>query len=284
MIEIGKIQPLVVVRMEDFGAYLGESRAAGPDARILLPKKEVPPATQMGDELTVFVYLDSEDRRIATMTRPPLTLHGLARLKVREVTKIGAFLDWGLPKDLMLPFAEQTRRVERGDDVLVALYKDKSGRLAATMRLYKYLHLNSPYRIGEEVTATVYENVPNFGTFAAVDDMYSGRIPKSEAPDGLAIGTTGKFRVTLVREDGKLELSARKKAYEMLDTDGEAILGIIVDKYGGELPFDDKAEPEEIRKVFGLSKAAFKRAVGRLYKEKKVVLADGKITVVLRDV
>lgn len=278
MLELGKIQPLVVVRMEDFGAYLGESRAAGPDARILLPKKEVPPATQMGDTIEVFLYLDSEDRRIATTTQPLLTLGSVARLKVREVTKIGAFLDWGLPKDLFLPFAEQTKRVQRGDEVLAALYVDKSGRLAATMKLYRYLRNNSPYRIGDEVFATVYEFVPNFGTFAAVDDMYSARIPKTEAPDGLSVGVTGKYRVTLVHEDGKLDLSARKKAYEMLDEDGEMILEIIEQQYAGKLPFDDKAEPEEIRRVFGLSKAAFKRAVGRLYKEKKVRLEEGQIT------
>ncbi|MGX8704094.1 MAG: CvfB family protein, partial [bacterium] len=230
------------------------------------------------DTIEVFLYLDSEDRRIATTTQPLLTLGSVARLKVREVTKIGAFLDWGLPKDLFLPFAEQTKRVQRGDEVLAALYVDKSGRLAATMKLYRYLRNNSPYRIGDEVFATVYEFVPNFGTFAAVDDMYSARIPKTEAPDGLPVGVTGKYRVTLVHEDGKLDLSARKKAYEMLDEDGEMILEIIEQQYAGKLPFDDKAEPEEIRRVFGLSKAAFKRAVGRLYKEKKVRLEEGQIT------
>ena len=204
MLELGKIQPLVVVRIEDFGAYLGESRAAGPDARILLPKKEVPAETRMGDTITVFLYLDSEDRRIATTTKPLLVLGEVARLKVREVTKIGAFLDWGLPKDLFLPFAEQTRRVQKGDEVLAALYVDKSGRLAATMKLYRYLRSNSPYRIDDEVSATVYEYVPNFGSFAAVDDMYSARIPKKEAPDGLPIGGTVRYLVSFVHEDGKL--------------------------------------------------------------------------------
>lgn len=279
MLELGKIQPLVVVRIEDFGAYLGESRAAGPDARILLPKKEVPAETRMGDTITVFLYLDSEDRRIATTTKPLLVLGEVARLKVREVTKIGAFLDWGLPKDLFLPFAEQTRRVQKGDEVLAALYVDKSGRLAATMKLYRYLRSNSPYRIDDEVSATVYEYVPNFGSFAAVDDMYSARIPKKEAPDGLPVGETGRYRVTFVHEDGKLDLSARKKAYEMLDEDGAKILEIIGKDYAGELPFDDKADPEEIRRVFGLSKAAFKRAVGRLYKEKKIRLSEGRVSV-----
>lgn len=280
MLELGKIQSLVVVRIEDFGAYLGESRTAGPEDRILLPKKEVPPEARMGDTLSVFLYLDSEDRRIATTTKPRLVLGGVARLEVREVTKIGAFLDWGLPKDLFLPFAEQTKRVQKGEEVLAALYVDKSGRLAATMKLYRYLRSSSPYRIGDEVSATVYEFVPNFGSFAAVDDMYSARIPKKEEPDGLPVGVTGKYRVTFVHEDGKLDLSARKKAYEMLDEDGERILEILARDYGGELPFDDKADPEEIRRVFGLSKAAFKRAVGRLYKERKIRLSEGHILLV----
>ena len=280
MLELGKIQSLVVVRIEDFGAYLGESRTARPEDRILLPKKEVPPEARMGDTLSVFLYLDSEDRRIATTTKPRLVLGGVARLEVREVTKIGAFLDWGLPKDLFLPFAEQTKRVQKGEEVLAALYVDKSGRLAATMKLYRYLRSSSPYRIGDEVSATVYEFVPNFGSFAAVDDMYSARIPKKEEPDGLPVGVTGKYRVTFVHEDGKLDLSARKKAYEMLDEDGERILEILARDYGGELPFDDKADPEEIRRVFGLSKAAFKRAVGRLYKERKIRLSEGHILLV----
>ena len=280
MLELGKIQSLVVVRIEDFGAYLGESRTAGPEDRILLPQKEVPPEARMGDTLSVFLYLDSEDRRIATTTKPRLVLGGVARLEVREVTKIGAFLDWGLPKDLFLPFAEQTKRVQKGEEVLAALYVDKSGRLAATMKLYRYLRSSSPYRIGDEVSATVYEFVPNFGSFAAVDDMYSARIPKKEEPDGLPVGVTGKYRVTFVHEDGKLDLSARKKAYEMLDEDGERILEILARDYGGELPFDDKADPEEIRRVFGLSKAAFKRAVGRLYKERKIRLSEGHILLV----
>ena len=193
------------------------------------------------------------------------------------VNQYGAFLDWGLEKDLLLPYHEQTRRVAAGEQVLAALYIDKSGRLAATMKLYPYLRQDSPYVIGDTVTGTVYQTAHNFGVFVAVDGKYSGMIPKREAPEGYRPGDVVELRVTNVKEDGKLDLSAHKKAYQQMDEDAEAVLEKIQDDYEGELPFDDKADPEQIREVFGLSKAAFKRAVGKLYRERKVILEDGKI-------
>ena len=211
--------------------------------------------------------------------RPGRLLHGVASLRVKEVTKIGAFLDWGLEKDLFLPFHEQTVRVRAGDQVLAALYVDKSGRLAATMKLYPYLRQDPPYRIGDQVSGTVYQVAPNFGVFIAVDGMYSGMIPKREAPADLKPGDMGEFRVTNIKEDGKLDLAAGKKAYLQMAEDAEAVLLKIHEEYDDLLPFDDKAEPEKIREVFGLSKAAFKRAVGRLYKEKKIVIEEGRIVV-----
>lgn len=279
MIELGKMQKLTVVKKEDFGVYVGETPDAGPKERVLLPAKQVPEGCGEGDEITVFIYRDSSDRLIATTTRPLVLLHGVASLRVKEVTKIGAFLDWGLEKDLFLPFHEQTMRVRAGDEILAALYVDKSGRLAATMKLYPYLRQDPPYRIGDQVSGTVYQVAPNFGVFIAVDRMYSGMIPKREAPADLKPGDTGEFRVTNVKEDGKLDLSAGKKAYLQMAEDAEAVLLRIHEEYDDILPFDDKAEPEKIREVFGLSKAAFKRAVGRLYKEKKIVIEEGRIVV-----
>ena len=279
MIELGKMQKLFIVKKEDFGVYVGETPDAGPKERVLLPAKQVPEGCGEGDEVTVFIYRDSSDRLIATTTRPLVLLHGVASLRVKEVTKIGAFLDWGLEKDLFLPFHEQTVRVRAGDQVLAALYVDKSGRLAATMKLYPYLRQDPPYRIGDQVSGTVYQVAQNFGVFIAVDGMYSGMIPKREAPVDLKPGDTGEFRVTNVKEDGKLDLSAGKKAYLQMGEDAEAVLQKIHEDYDDLLPFDDKAEPEKIREVFGLSKAAFKRAVGRLYKEKKIVIEEGRIVV-----
>ncbi|MDO4805144.1 MAG: S1-like domain-containing RNA-binding protein [Lachnospiraceae bacterium] len=279
MIELGKIQKLFIIKEQDFGIYVGESMDAGYDERVLVPKKQVPEGAKMGDEIEVFVYKDSQDRMIATTARPKVLLHGVAKLDVVQVNRIGAFLDWGLEKDLLLPYHEQTRRVAAGDSVLAALYVDKSGRLAATMKLYPYLRQDPPYVIGDTVSGTVYQIAHNFGVFVAVDDKYSGMIPKREAQAGFHSGDVLELRVTNVKEDGKLDLSANKKAYQQMDEDSESVLALIQEEYAGELPFDDKADPEKIREVFGLSKAAFKRAVGRLYKERKIIIEDGKIRV-----
>ena len=177
MITIGKKQPLLVVHKVKFGIYLGETMDAEGDARVLLPGKEVPEGTEEGDTLEAFVYLDSQDRPIATLREPLLTLGGIAVLKVKQVTKIGAFLDWGLEKDLLLPYHEQTKKVQEGEECLVALYLDKSSRLCATMKVYHYLSQQPPYGIGDTVTGRVYEISGNFGVFVAVDDKYSARIP-----------------------------------------------------------------------------------------------------------
>ncbi|MBP3877308.1 MAG: S1 RNA-binding domain-containing protein [Lachnospiraceae bacterium] len=277
MIKTGEFQNLTVVNKRDHGVYLGEDMNAGAADRVLLPAKQVPEHTEKGDVLSVFVYRDSEDRLIATTAKPLIALHHTARLRVAQTTKIGAFLAWGLEKDLFLPFHEQTRRVKEGDEVLAALYVDKSGRLAATMKVYPYLRTDSPYRTGDQVSGEVYQVADNFGAFVAVDDCFSGLIPKREMQAGYAVGDRLSLRVTKVHEDGKLDLTAHEKAYLQMDIDAEAVLDVIGTEYAGELPFDDKADPERIREVFGLSKAAFKRAVGRLYKEHRIEIGGGTI-------
>ncbi|HJC14890.1 MAG TPA: S1 RNA-binding domain-containing protein [Candidatus Fusicatenibacter intestinigallinarum] len=276
MLNLGRKQKLTVVKKVEFGVYLSESREAAEKERVLLPAKQVPQGTDEGDVLEVFLYRDSRDRMIATTREPKLTLGGLAVLQVVQTGKIGAFLDWGLEKDLLLPFREQTVKVHTGDQVLVSLYLDKSSRLCATMKVYPFLKTNSPYAIGDTVDGLVYEISGNFGVFVAVDNQYSGLIPKREAQAGYRVGQNLKLRVTEVKEDGKLTLSARGKAYEQIREDSENVLQVIRE-FAGVLPFDDKASPEVIQREFGLSKAAFKRAVGRLLKEKQVELRDGKI-------
>ena len=279
MLNLGRKQNLVIVKKVEFGVYLAESREAGEKERVLLPVKQVPEGAGEGDWLEVFLYRDSSDRLIATMKEPKLTLGGLAVLEVLQSGKIGAFLDWGLEKDLFLPFREQTRRVQSGEQVLVSLYIDKSGRLCATMKVYPFLKTNSPYVIGDTVSGRIYEISDNFGVFIAVDDRYSGLIPKREAQGTYKTGEVLKLRVTDVKEDGKLTLSARAKAHEQIYEDSESVYQII-EEFAGVLPFDDKASPEVIKREFGLSKAAFKRAVGHLMKEKKVEIRDGKIWIV----
>ncbi len=246
-----------------------EEPRQGQDApeHILLPKSQLPEGAAPGDELEVFIYRDSEDRLIATRREPKLQLHEVGFLTVVQAGRVGAFLDWGLDKDLLLPFHEQPRnqRVKEGQSCLVAVYIDKSGRLCATMNVYPYLRSDSPYRAGDRVTGTVYETSRNFGTFVAVDDRYSALIPKQELVRELRVGETVSARVTLVRPDGKLNLALREKAVLQLEADSELVLRRLRER-GGSLPFTDKADPERIREEMQMSKNQFKRAVGHLMK------------------
>lgn len=275
MMRIGEKQRLTVVKKTDFGIYLAAQK--GDRDTVLLPAKEVPGGTEPGDGLEVFVYRDSKDRPIATTRTPRVLLGQAGVLTVKEVGKIGAFLDWGLEKDLFLPYKEMTRRVRAGDEILVRVYLDKSSRLCASMKgLYDLLSTASPYRAGDEVRGRIYEFGHDFGTFVAVDDRYSAMIPRHEDVSGLAIGQQISARVTNVKEDGKLDITLRQKAYLQIDEDAGALLELL-DSYAGVLPFTEKASPEVILRETGLSKNAFKRAVGRLYRERLVEIHDGKI-------
>ncbi len=274
MISLGMVQTLQIVKRVEFGVYLSDSAEA--EARVLLPKKQVPEYAGTGDVLSVFVYRDSRDRMIATTTVPKLTLHEVAKLRVAQVGRVGAFLDWGLEKELLLPYAEQTRRVAEGEECLVALYIDKSDRLCATMNVYPYLASDSPYRAEDRIDGTVYEISDHFGAFVAVDDRYSGLIPKKELYGNVRVGDVIQARVTGVREDGRLNLSIREKAYLQMDADAKRLLEII-GSFDGVLPFTDKASPEVIRRETQMSKNEFKRAVGRLLKEGKVQITEQAI-------
>lgn len=274
MIELGRIQTLVVQREKDFGVYLGES--ADDKHSVLLPKKQVPEGTGVGAELEVFVYKDSEDRLIATTGRPKLQVGEVAELTVKDVAKIGAFLDMGLEKDLLLPFKEQNHKVRPGEQCLVALYIDKSKRLAATMNVYSYMSAESPYQKDDMVKGTVYEMNEELGAFVAVDNRFFGLIPKKELYGDIRLGDTVEARVVKVRDDGKLDLSPRQKAYMQMDADAELVMKVI-EEFDGVLPFNDKARPETIMREFKMSKNAFKRAVGKLLKENKIRITEKTI-------
>lgn len=274
MIRLGEIQTLAVVKKVDFGVYLAEENDS--DKKVLLPKKQVPENISVGDTIEVFVYRDSKDRLISTTNKPMLTLGGLALLRVNEMSKIGAFLDWGLEKDLLLPFKQQTKRVREGEECLVTLYIDKSDRLCASMNVYNVLSTSSPYVVEDEVSGRIYEKSDNFGLFVAVDDKYSALIPAKDCQGDLRVGDIIKGRVTRVLEDGKLDISIRKKAYLQMDDDAEVIMNII-ESYDGVLPFNDKVSPEIIKRETGLSKASFKRAVGRLLKSGKIQITEKNI-------
>lgn len=219
MIEIGKKQPLMVVNKTEFGVYLGNEQE-----KVLLPGKYVDEDVETGDSLTVFVYRDSKDRLIATTLEPLITLGEVRVLKVKQNNKIGSFLDWGLEKDLFLPFKEQTAKVKEGMSYPVALYVDKSGRLCATMKIYHYLKTTDMYHTGDIVKGIAYEHIGKFGMFVAVDCMYQGLIPNKALYGKIEIGDEIKATVSKVREDGKIELSVRGPAYLQLDEDGDRIL------------------------------------------------------------
>ena len=274
MIELGKKQILEVVKKVEFGVYLAEE--AGSTDKVLLPKKQVPEGTDTGSQIEVFIYRDSKDRLIATTATPKLTLGELAVLEVKEVGKIGAFLDCGLEKDLFLPFKQQTRRVRTGEQVLVAMYTDKSNRLCATMNVYEYLEKESPYAKEDVVKGVIYEISKNFGAFVAVDYKYSALIPAKEFHGEYQIGDEVEARVTAVKADGKLDLSIRQKAHLQMDQDAEYVMQVI-DEFDGVLPFNDKVSPEVIQREFQMSKNAFKRAVGKLYKEGKIEITENRI-------
>lgn len=269
MMKLGQKQVLTVVKKVDFGVYLGSD-----EERVLLPKKQVPEDIELGDPIEVFLYKDSDDRLIATTNLPKVELGQLAVLEVADTGKFGAFLDWGLEKDLFLPFKQQTAKVEKGDKCLVSLYIDKSQRLCATMKVYDMLRTDSGYQKDDMVEGIIYDTSAEFGVFVAVDNRFSALIPKKEAFGRLRVGDTVKARVTAVKPDGKLDLSVKDKIPMQMDKDAELIYKKI-ETLSGVLPFTDKADAEVIKETFDMSKNAFKRAVGRLLKEGKIeILKD----------
>ena len=277
MLKIGEKQTLRIDKQVPFGVYL---TGDVPNERVLLPRSQVPAGAAIGDELEVFLYKDSEDRLIATRKEPKLTLHQVGYLTVIQVSHIGAFLDWGLDKDLLLPYHEQPReRVKEGQTVLVAVYLDKSERLCATMNVYPWLRTDSPYQTGDQVTGIVYETSRNFGAFVAVDSIYSALIPRRELVRELKAGDVVRARVTGVKPDGKLDLSIREKSYLQIEADVETVLNML-NEGGGMIPFTDKASPELIREQAHMSKNEFKRAIGHLLKENRISIEEDKIVLI----
>lgn len=274
MLKLGEKQILTIVETKDFGVYLAEP--SNKEEKVLLPAKQVPHNAKIGSELEVFLYRDSQDRIIATVNEPLITLGRVAYLTVRDCGKIGAFLDWGLEKDLLLPFKEQTASVNVGDSVLVALYIDKSSRLCATMKVYKYLDRAQNYAKDDKVSGIVYEISKNFGAFVAVDYKYSALIPIREMPRDIRVGDIINARVTAVKEDGKLDLSVKEKVEIQISIDAAKIVKYL-DSNNGIIPFTDKADPQIIRDNFDMSKNEFKRAIGNLLKMGKVEISESQI-------
>ena len=271
MIAIGQHQNLIVDHDASNGHYL---KAEDGGQTILLPNREAEGALTPGQTVRVFVYLDSEDRPVATMRAPKIEVGQIRPLKVTDITRIGAFLDWGLSKELLLPFHEQTAKVRIGRDYAVYCYLDKTGRPCATMKIYNHLSSEAPYDIGDWVEGYIYQINPDIGALLAVDFCYHGLIPAKEMSADIRTGMTLKCRVTDKHpRDQKLFLSPRKQSYKTIGKDAVQIYRALKDE-GGFLPYNDHSDPQAIRARFDLSKAAFKRACGRLLRAGRIVMTD----------
>lgn len=264
MLKIGQYQDMRIKRFSTVGAYLIPMDNEEPE--VLLPKKYLSEEFREDMLLEVFIYRDSKDRLVATLEKPMAVLGELAHLEVLTLSDQGAYLNWGLEKDLLMPHREQNGEVEVGSKYLVAIYLDKSDRLCATMNISKYLVEGSEYGVDQWLEGVVYNLHEEFGAYVAVENRYSGRIPQKEIHEKLAIGQLVKVRVTKIHEDGKLELSLREKSYLQRDEDSEVILAAL-ETSGGFLALHDGSDPEKIKSVLKMSKKAFKRAIGKLFKE-----------------
>lgn len=262
---IGHFATLPIKRFGPPGAFL----AAGPEETLLLIGSEIPQGAVEGQELDVFVYLDSEDRPLATTRVAKLELGEVTFLEVTALSEYGAFVDWGLAKDLLVPFAEQTADMHVGTRYPIGLYIDRSGRLAGTMRVSEMLRGKAEWKLDEWVEGEAWRWDRTIGLFVIVERGYVGLVPAGE-PHRLTRGEKTKFRVSNVLPDGRIELSLRGHAHEELATDAARILEKL---RGADAPrIGDKSSPDDIRDAFGLSKKAFKRAVGRLLKDGSVAI------------
>lgn len=265
---LGRTVTLTVLRTTGVGVFLGADPADADDV-VLLPTREVPEEVQPGDELEVFVYLDSADRPIATTRRPMLERGEVRFLRVSEINRVGAFVDWGMPKELLVPFAEQTVELAPGQMHAIGLLLDRSDRLCGTMRVRELLFTGGNFERDEIVEGEAWREEPGIGVFCILEQRFVGLLPDSE-PHSLRRGERTTFRIKHVQADGKLELSLRGHGHEEIDSDAERVLSVLT---RGALPeISDRSSPEQIRQQFGLSKKAFKRAVGRLLKEGAVQL------------
>lgn len=276
MVAIGKRNKLEVVKLVDFGVYLDGDQYDD----ILLPKRYVPKDTELGDVLDVFIYLDSEDKLIATTLTPKVMLNELARLKVVSVTSAGAFLDWGLPKDLFVPFSEQQQTMEEGRSYMVYVFMDEeTERLAGSSKLNRYIGKGThSLQRGDKVELVVTQRT-DLGYVAAIDYTQWGVLFHSELFRPLRIGQKISGYIKRVRDDGKIDLSLQKIGYDKVDDLSKKIINVLRAE-GGFLPLSDKSPASAIYEKFGVSKNAFKMTIGTLYKQRKIVIKREGISLV----
>ena len=280
MAVIGRMNSLQVVKHTDFGLYLD----GGADGEILLPRRYIPKDTpsEVEDWLNVFIYLDSDDKLIATTETPKVQVGQFASLKVVDINRVGLFLDWGLPKDLLLPHSEEKRPLQVGDYCVVYVFVDKrSKRITATARLDRYLDtVPATYTVGQEVDLLVVEST-DMGFKAIINGKHWGLIHKNELFKFLRSGMQEKGFIKEVRADGKISLSLQAVGQEAASSLGEQILAKLRE-HDGVLPLNDKSSPEAISALFRVSKGNFKKAIGGLYKQGRIVIHDDHIELVAK--
>lgn len=269
---LGKINHLTIARKVDFGMYLD----GGPTGDILLPSRYVPKGAKVGDELDVFIYLDQEERPIATTERPLAMVGDFAHLRVAWVNEHGAFLDWGLMKDVFCPFREQKMRMVKDHSYIVHIHLDEeSYRIVASAKVDRYLSKERPpYKVGDEVRVLIWQKT-ELGFKAIVDNQYQGLIYDNQVFRELHTGDKVKAYISSVRPDGKLDISLQKQGREQIEDFSERLHEYLL-RHDGYCPFTDKSPAEDIYNEFHVSKKVFKRAVGDLYKQRLITLApDG---------
>ena len=269
MIRVGEFNDLEVIKRLDFGIYLGEN-----NVEILMPTKWVPEGTKIGDTLNVFIFRDSDDRLIATTVKPFAIAETFAFLETKQVNEIGAFMDWGMDKDLFVPFREQAHRMEPGKSYVVFVFVDEeSDRIVGSTKLSRHIVRDDiDVQEGDIVDLLVYSET-DLGFNAIINDLYSGLIYKNEIYESLRVGDKVQGFVKRVREDNKIDLSLQKSGFELVDDVKWRILKLMKEE-NGFLPLNDNSSPEEIKAKLQISKKAFKKAVGALYRERLVKLTD----------
>lgn len=276
MIKIGQYNQLKVSRRVDFGVYLTD----GTETEILLPTRYVPEQVAVGEEIEVFVYKDNENRLIATTERPYATVGEFAYLQVSQVNEVGAFLDWGIMKDILVPFREQKAKMRPGGIYLVYVYLDHATqRVVASAKVERFVGNVIPhYRRGDKVSALVTEHVKGLGYRAIVDNLHYGMIYENELYRPVEVEQAVTAYIRQVRDDGKIDLTLDEPGDGRIVKLAEAIMEALAKATGGHLPIGDRTSPEEIKSMFNCSKKDFKKAIGHLYRDRKILLSDGGIT------
>ena len=270
---LGKYNQLEVVKEVDFGIYLD----GGDDGEILLPSRYVPEGCKPGDVLNVFIYLDNEERLIATTLQPKVQVGEFACLEVAWINEYGAFLDWGLMKDLFVPFREQKMKMQKGRSYVIHAHVDEeSYRIMASAKVERYLSKEKPdYQLGQEVEIMIWQRT-DLGYKAIVENRFSGLIYQGEIFQALEPGMKLTAYIRQVREDGKIDLTLQKDGQKKVEDFSEVLLQFIKNQ-GGHTSLNDKSAAEDIYEAFGVSKKTFKKAVGDLYKKRLIVLEEGGI-------